>query len=123
MLVGNKTDLGTSQVPEGMAEEVSDGLHSASDGLHSASDGLHPSFFPLLLTPFNLPPHPQWASSHNCIHLLSSARDSVGVTEAFSATVRKVLATPELLEKAAPGKGRVKLQPEGGGAEAGGACC
>ncbi|GMI36874.1 hypothetical protein TrCOL_g7008 [Triparma columacea] len=85
VLVGNKTDLGSSQVPEGMAEE--------------------------------------WASSHNCIHLLSSARDSVGVTEAFSATVRKVLATPELLEKAAPGKGRVKLQPEGEGAEGGGACC
>mmetsp|Transcript_20032 Transcript_20032/g.41911 ORF Transcript_20032/g.41911 Transcript_20032/m.41911 type:complete len:206 (+) Transcript_20032:1281-1898(+) len=85
VLVGNKTDLGSSQVPEELAEE--------------------------------------WAETHNCIHLLSSARDSVGVTEAFDATVRRVLATPELLEKAAPGKGRVKLQPEGEGGDNSAGCC
>ena len=54
----------------------------------------------------------EWAREHNCVHLTSSARDSTGVREAFEATVRKVLDTPALLEKAAPGKGRVKLQPE-----------
>ena len=61
VLVGNKTDIGSSQVTESQAEE--------------------------------------WAQDNNCIHLLSSAKDAEGVTEAFEATVQRVLQTPELLEK------------------------
>jgi len=64
-----------------------------------------------------------WAKERGMVFLKASAKDDAGVQDCFYEVVRKVLNTPELLTGSAPGRPRIKLQPEPAKGEGGGLCC